>query len=138
MSAEPGSPVRAAGNSARVRIAVGPLVGPVLGRGVGMLAARADCPVDRLEDAMLVVDTLAARAGAYVPDGRLSVDVLTGKGSLELLVGPLTGEGASSLIRDSVVPGVGNVLEHVADEVAVEQDPEGAGSVLSIRILFPA
>ena len=48
-----------------VSIASGPLVGPVLRRVVGMLAARADLPLDRLDDAVLVADLIAApRAGA--------------------------------------------------------------------------
>ena len=137
MNQESGSTVKAA-NSARVRIVIGPLVGPVLGRVVAMLAARADCPVDRLDDALLVVDALAANAGAYVPDGRLSVDVLTGEGCLELLVGPLADGGADGLMRDSTVPGVGNVLEHVADQVGVQRDSETGAPVLCIRIEFPA
>ena len=49
-----------------VSIAAGPLVGPVLRRVVGMLAARADLPLDRLDDAVLVADLIAARAPAHV------------------------------------------------------------------------
>ena len=37
----------------RLSVASGPLVGPVLRRVVGMLAARADLPLDRLDDAVL-------------------------------------------------------------------------------------
>ena len=56
----------------RVSIASGPLVGPVLRRVVGMLAARADLPLDRLDDAVLVADLIAvARARARAaPRGR--------------------------------------------------------------------
>ena len=36
-------------NEARVGLANGPLVAPILGRVVGMLTARADCPIDRLD-----------------------------------------------------------------------------------------
>ena len=50
----------------RVSIASGPLVGPVLRRVVGMLAARADLPLDRLDDAVLVADLIASRAPAHV------------------------------------------------------------------------
>ena len=46
----------------QVSIAAGPLVGPVLRRVVGMFAARADLPLDRLDDAVLVADLVAARA----------------------------------------------------------------------------
>src|SRR5258708_6870798 len=102
-----------------------------------MLAARADCPVDRLDDALLGVDALAAHAGTYVADGRLSVEVVTREGSLELLVGPLAEDGAEGLIRAAVVPGVGNVLEHVADEVGVQRDPDTGAPLLSVRFRFP-
>jgi anti-sigma B factor antagonist len=43
-------------NEARVAVANGPLVGAVLGRVVGMLAARAQCPIDKLDDALLITD----------------------------------------------------------------------------------
>ena len=49
-------------NEASVGLASGPLVAPVLGRVVGMLTARADCPIDRLDDALLVADAIAAKA----------------------------------------------------------------------------
>ena len=52
-----------------VSIAAGPLVGPILRRVVGMLAARADLPLDRLDDAVLVADLIAARAPAHVLHG---------------------------------------------------------------------
>ena len=57
----------------RVSIASGPLVGPVLRRVVGMLAARADLPLDRLDDAVLVADLIASRAPAHMQTA--SVDV---------------------------------------------------------------
>ena len=56
-----------------VSIAIGPLVGPVLRRVVGMLAARADLPLDRLDDAVLVADLIAARAPAHVTSERIDV-----------------------------------------------------------------
>ena len=56
-----------------VSIVAGPLVGPVLRRVVGMLAARADLPLDRLDDAVLVADLIAARAPAHVAEGRVDV-----------------------------------------------------------------
>ena len=46
-------------NQARLQIRSGPLVGAVLSRVVGMLAARAQCPIDRLDDALLISDAIA-------------------------------------------------------------------------------
>ena len=62
-----------------VSIAIGPLVGPVLRRVVGMLAARADLPLDRLDDAVLVADLIAARAPAHVTSERIDVALEPGQ-----------------------------------------------------------
>ena len=70
MTTGPGAPPS---RSTTVSIVAGPLVGPVLRRVVGMLAARADLPLDRLDDAVLVADLIAARAPAHVAEGRVDV-----------------------------------------------------------------
>ena len=105
-----------------VSIAAGPLVGPVLRRVVGMLAARADLPLDRLDDAVLVADLIAARAPAHVAGSRVDVALEPGARSLSLRVGPLRAGGGEALIVDAAVPGVGNVIEQLADEVSVESE----------------
>ena len=75
-------------NEARVGLANGPLVAPILGRVVGMLTARADCPIDRLDDALLVADAISAKAASFSDDGRVNVRVIARVGSVELQVGP--------------------------------------------------
>ena len=67
-----------------VSIASGPLVGPILRRVVGMLAARADLPLDRLDDAVLVADLIAARAPAHVLHGTVDVAFVPGPRTLSL------------------------------------------------------
>ena len=62
-------------NEAAVSVRKGPLVGPVPGRVVGMLAARAQCPIDRLDDAMLLTDAVAAHAPAHTTEGHVQVVV---------------------------------------------------------------
>jgi hypothetical protein len=119
-----------------VSIVAGPLVGPVLRRVVGMLAARADLPLDRLDDAVLVADLIAARAPAYVPEGRVDVALASGQRSLSLRVGPLRQGGGEALIVDAAVPGVGNVIEQLADELTVS--PEGDGEFLHVRLEYAA
>ena len=126
-------------NQATVGVAAGPLGAPVLGRVVGMLAARADCPIDRLDDALLVADAVAAKAGSFAEDGRIHVHVVARIGSVELHVGPLRPGGADDLIASAALPGVGNVLERVADELEPqERDGEPAGEFLLIRLDFDA
>ena len=114
----------------------GPLVGPVLGRVVGMLAARAQCPIDRLDDALLVADTVAAHSPDHTLNGSVRVDLAAREGVIELTVGSLRPEGGQQMLADAELPGVGNVLERVADAVEVRQ--EGEGEALYIRLGFGA
>ena len=61
-----------ASQATTVRVRCGPLVGAVLGRVVGMLAARAQCPIDRLDDALLLTDAVAAHAPNHVRNGTVA------------------------------------------------------------------
>jgi hypothetical protein len=96
-------------------VASGPLVGPVLWRVVSMVLARADWPVDRLDDALLVCDALCAHAPAYASDGRLTFSVEADEHEAELRVRDLRSEGATALVQDAILPVVGNVLERIAE-----------------------
>jgi hypothetical protein len=118
-----------------VSIASGPLVGPVLRRVVGMFAARADLPLDRLDDAVLVADLVAARAPAHVTDDTVDVALASSVRSLDLRVGPLRVGGAQALVVDAAVPGVGNVIEQLAD--GVEFESEGDCEFLRVRLAYP-
>jgi hypothetical protein len=120
----------------RVAITAGPLVGPVLRRVVGMFAARADLPLDRLDDAVLVADVVAARAPAHVRGETVDVALTSGDRALDLRVGPLREGGARALIVDAAVPGVGNVIEQLADGLEVEA--EGAQEFLRVRLAYTA
>jgi serine/threonine-protein kinase RsbW len=109
-----------------ISVASGPLVGPVLRRVVGMLAARADLPLDRLDDAVLVADLIAARAPAHVANETVDVALESGPRTLSLVIGPLRPGGGEALIIDAAVPGVGNVIEQLADELSVEPGADGS------------
>jgi hypothetical protein len=121
-------------NEAQVVVASGPLVGAVLGRVVGMLAARAQCPIDKLDDALLITDAVAAHAPRFSTDDRVRVVVRTDDSALEIIVGSLTEGGTEGLVADATLPGVGNVLERVADEV--DRSPGENGEQLRIRVSF--
>ncbi len=123
-------------NQATMIVRNGPLLGPVLSRVIGMLAARAQCPIDRLDDALLVADTVAAHAPDHAGDGTVSVGLTAGDGLLELTVSALQPQGAQAILKDAELPGVGNVLERVADAVEVRQD--GEDEALYIRLGFGA
>lgn len=122
-------------NEAAVAVRKGPLVGPVLGRVVGMLAARAQCPIDRLDDAMLLTDAVAAHAPAHTVDAHVQVVVAADEAGLELRVGALSRDGASAVLEDAELPGVGNVFRRVADEVDARPAGDGAGELV-LRLRF--
>jgi len=122
-------------NEASVSIRKGPLVGPVLGRVVGMLAARAQCPIDRLDDAMLLTDAVAAHAPTHTTEGHVQVVVAADETGIELRVGALARGGADSLLADAELPGVGNVFTRVADEGVARSAGDGAGELV-LRLRF--
>jgi len=106
------------------------LLGPVLARVVGMLAARAQCPIDRLDDALLLTDAVAAHAPGHTTNGRVTIHVHAEPAGLSLRIGPLRGENGDALVEAASLPGVGNVFERVASDVRTE------GSELLLRLAF--
>ncbi|HWT94023.1 MAG TPA: hypothetical protein VN238_13550 [Solirubrobacteraceae bacterium] len=131
------SAVPSARNEATMLVRNGPLLGPVLSRVIGMLAARAQCPIDRLDDALLVADTVAAHSPDHAVDGTVRVGLAAGDGVLELTIGRLESGGAEALLSDAELPGVGNVLRRVADQVDVRTD-DADGESLYVRLGFGA
>ena len=119
-------------NEATMHVRNTPLLGPVLTRVIGMLAARAQCPIDRLDDALLVADTVAAHSPDHAADGVVMVGLAAGDGLLELTIGALEPQGAQAVLKDAELPGVGNILERVADAVEIRAD----GQELYIRLGF--
>ena len=110
-----------------------PVHSPVLRRVVAMMAAHAGFTMDRLSDAVLVAETLAAGTPAHARDGIVRVVVEDGDDGVVLRVGPLVGGGAEGLLSASRLPAYGGVLEHLADEVAVET-PEQDAEYLRVRL----
>jgi hypothetical protein len=115
-----------------VQVRSGPLVGAVLSRVVGMLAARAQCPIDRLDDALLVTDAVAAHAPARSLDGHVEVVVDAHATGLELRVRRLQPDGARAMMHDAELPGVGNIFERIADEVRTEDAEDGEQLVVHL------
>jgi hypothetical protein len=130
----PDEPEPANGNFARVRLADGPLAGPVLWRVVSMMLARADWPLDRLDDMLLVCDALSAHAFAHSSDASVTFSIQTSEHQAELRVLGLIDDGASGLVGDAVLPVVGNVLERIAECVSMEPGAHGEGSQLVLAL----
>jgi hypothetical protein len=119
-----------------LRLANGPLAAPVLCRVVSMVLSRAECPLNRLDDAMLACDAIAAHAPMHTANGHLGVSVDASEGGVRMRVSELGPRGAQGILKDAVVPGVGNVLEKVADEVRVEPSRDGGNDELVLAITF--
>ncbi|MHB1537259.1 MAG: hypothetical protein ACYCUM_00410 [Solirubrobacteraceae bacterium] len=113
-----------------LRVDTGPVGPPVLARVVAMMLARADCPVDRLDDAMLVCETLAAHAPAHSADGHVQFRILTTPGRLELRVGALRRGGATKVLADAELPGVGSVLEGIADSLRIDSSTQDSEEIV--------
>jgi anti-sigma regulatory factor (Ser/Thr protein kinase) len=111
---------------------VGALLSSVLGRTVAMLAARANFSLDRLSDAQLVSDAVAAHALGHAAGGSLRVEVDDDERALAIRVGPLAADGGRRVVDASDLPGVGLLLQHLVDDVAVTSD--GDGETLELRI----
>jgi serine/threonine-protein kinase RsbW len=101
------------------------LLGPVLARVVGALAARRDLSVDRVSDAVLVTDAIAAAAPSRFTDGRVRLGLDDREGGIELRLGPMEPGAAQDIRRDLEVPDMGGSLEALADELAVDQSDDG-------------
>ena len=109
---------------------------PVLARVVGALAARRDLSVDRVSDAVLVTDAIAAAAPGRFADGSVRLGLAERDDGLELRLGPMDGGGAEEIREELEVPEVGGSLEALADELAVEEADDG--DYLAIRFSSPA
>lgn len=123
-------------NAAVLRLGAGPLAAPTLARVVAMMLARAGCPLDRLDDAMLICDALSAHASENASDGQVQFTVLTHNRGLELRVGALTPDGARRLVEQSALPGIGSVLEPIADNVRIEPSNDGHDDELVLDLVF--
>ena len=90
------------------------LVGPVLSRVISVFAVRADFSVDRLSDAVLLGDAVAAQASSHFAEGRANLVVDADDGAVKIRVGPL-------------VPGAGDQLLD-ADAHPARSMPRSSGS----------
>jgi serine/threonine-protein kinase RsbW len=118
----PPTPPPSAERAAGVTFTPGPMMAPVLGRLTAMIASRADFPLDRLSEAVLVTDAISDHVSSYIPGPHASVTLQNGDDTLDLCFGPLIEGGAMELVRHLELPGLERSLEQLADEVKVRQD----------------
>jgi anti-sigma regulatory factor (Ser/Thr protein kinase) len=115
-----------------ITIAPAQLARTVLPRILSVLAARAHFSTDRISDAQLVADSLAAHAPGSLGADRLSATVTVKVRDLELCVGPLGAGRADRLILDSDVHGLGPVIEKLTDGRRVA--PLGSEEMLALQL----
>jgi serine/threonine-protein kinase RsbW len=127
------NPATAPSDGLEVSIGQGELVAPVLGRIVAMLAARAGFSIDRLSDAQLVSDALSAHAPTYVRGDDVRIVFTDSDRTLGARVGPLVDGGSERLLDDADLPGIGRLLEQLADDVRTER-VDGTGEYLVLRL----
>jgi serine/threonine-protein kinase RsbW len=116
-----------------VTVAPATLARAVLPRILSVLAARAHFSTDRISDAQLVADSLAAHAPESLGADRLSLTAKVEGRTLELCVGPLGAGRADRLVMDSDVQGLGPVIEKLTDERRVAT--VGSSEMLALQLV---
>jgi anti-sigma regulatory factor (Ser/Thr protein kinase) len=125
----------AAPEATEMRVGPPDLLGPILGRALGALAARRDITVDRLSDAMLLSDAISAGAPQGFKDGHVSLSIADREEGVELRVGPMESGGGARLRESLDLPELDGSLEALADELRVEQGDDGEFLVVGIASL---
>jgi anti-sigma regulatory factor (Ser/Thr protein kinase) len=117
-------------SAVRVLISPSVLSEAILHHLVSALAARAGFSIDRLSDAQLLSDALAARIHSVLDGGCVALGMDAPGRSIVLRVGRLRRGGAAELLAGSAVVAVGPLIERLADEV--ETAAAGGGEVLVV------
>ena len=116
----------------RINVPAGELLAPVLSRVISMFAARADLSIDEVSDAVLLSDAISAHGPDGFPDGTARIAVSEDHGAFDVRIGPLGAGGGQRLLDGLRIPGLDASLEALADDVRVEDEPDG--DVLALRI----
>lgn len=111
------------------------LLGPILARTVSVLAARQDLSLDRVSDAVLLTDAVAALAPACFADGHVRLSLDDREDGVDLRLGPMENGLAEGLREKLEVPALGGSLETLADELAIDRAADG--DYLVIRFSSP-
>src|SRR5690606_21504250 len=98
------------------------------------LAARHEITIDRLSDAMLLTDAIAARAPDGFRDGHVELTIADRPEGVEMRIGPMLPGGAERVRGSLRLPRVGT-LEALADELRVDAGDEGEYLVVGIAAL---
>lgn len=106
--------VAPAAGAVAITIAPTSLARTILPRLLSVLAVRAHFSTDRISDAQVIADVLAAQAPESMSVGHLSLGISVERLNLELRIAPLRRGRAKQLI-DSPVDGLGSVIAKLTD-----------------------
>jgi serine/threonine-protein kinase RsbW len=119
-------PRAAVADELEIAMAPGDLVKPVLARVIGALAARAEFSVDRLADTVLIGDAVSSSEEGVFADGRVSISIRDGDGTLGVRVGPLVEGAGERLMAEMELPGTGSLRSLASNmEITRGETPEG-------------
>jgi serine/threonine-protein kinase RsbW len=99
----------------------------ILARVISALAARAEFPVDRLSDTVLIGDAVSAHTPDDFVGGRLGIAIEDGDGTLDIRIGPLSAGGGERLLAQMEIPGHGS-LRSLAGDMEVERAETAEGA----------
>jgi serine/threonine-protein kinase RsbW len=119
--------------AATITIAPDYLARTVLPRLVSALAARANFSTDRLSDAQLVADVIAAEAFGAIIGTHLGVGIVIEPRRVELRVGPLPLDPERETAADTALGRLGGVVERLIDDRRIA--PVGSAAVLALRLI---
>lgn len=94
---------------------------PLLRRAVAGACARAGLPVDRIDDAVLILEALVGDPGTARLDA-VHLVLTARPGSFSLLMGPLAGDEAERLLLDAELPMVGPIIDRLATTAMTVDD----------------
>lgn len=105
----------------------------VLERLVSAAAARAELPIDRVINAMTVVDAIVHATDSVLGETPREIRLTIGDASLSLRVDSLV-DGQAEAIREAAhLPDLGDVLERTTASVEIERDGPSSALVIVLE-----
>jgi hypothetical protein len=101
-----------------VRVAAGRIGDAVLRRMIGAVGAQADLPIERIQDATLIVDTILDGIAA----DPISAILSRRERGLEIAIGPLADGEGERLLDDGATPETGSIVGALADRAWIDHD----------------
>ena len=108
-----------------IAVSAGALAAPVLGRVIGLLAARAGFSLEGMSEAQLVTDSLAAHIPRVIVGDKIQLGIDRLDGVLVVRAGPLEEGGAERVLEASALGDLPRVLDRLTKEHRIEAHEDG-------------